>query len=209
MATNCLLSVHGLGCEKGGRILFSDVGFSLSPGQLLQIEGQNGAGKTSLLRILCGLARPNAGVISWRGQEMGQTRALFLSETSYLGHLHGVKGTLTSIENLRVVLGLGSLRSEVKISEALKQVGLANFRNSLCHTLSAGQRRRVALARLLITRSTLWILDEPFTALDRSGIQMVEGMLHEHLSKGGTVAMTTHQPVRLEGHTIQSLILEH
>ncbi|CAK0740007.1 cytochrome c maturation protein A [Gammaproteobacteria bacterium] len=201
--------MRGLSCEKGERLLFSDVSFSLNPGELLQIEGQNGAGKTSLLRILCSLARPNAGMIFWRGQEMFLARALFLSETSYLGHLHGVKGILTPIENLRVVLGLGSLRSEVKISDALKQVGLAKFQNALCHTLSAGQRRRVALARLLITRSTLWILDEPFTALDRSGIQMVENMLHEHLSKGGAVAMTTHQPVRLEGYTVQGLILEH
>ncbi|MDA1107491.1 MAG: cytochrome c biogenesis heme-transporting ATPase CcmA [Proteobacteria bacterium] len=182
-------------CERGERILFSGLSLSLRPGNLMLIEGPNGSGKTSLLRILCGLAQPSSGVVRWRGTDITQTRDQFRAELIYLGHNHGVKGDLTPYENLSIARDLACARQDITLDEALDAVGLAGFEDVPARTLSAGQRRRVALARLLVTEVRLWVLDEPFTALDTRGVTLVERMLAGHLAQGGMAAVSTHHPV--------------
>ncbi|CAK0748463.1 cytochrome c maturation protein A [Gammaproteobacteria bacterium] len=204
-----LLEAYNLSCERGDRLLFEHLGFSLEPGAMVQIEGHNGAGKTSLLRILCGLAQPSAGVVRWRGRDIHCQRQEFLSEVLYLGHHHGVKGLFTPEENLKISIGLGVAHPTLSIREALIQVGLDKFHDYPCQSLSAGQRRRVALARLLTTQTNLWILDEPFTSLDRSGVRMVEVMLRAHLATGGAAVITTHHPVKMDDYPVQKVNLDY
>ncbi len=203
-----LLEACGLACERGDRILFENLHFSVPAGAMLHIEGRNGAGKTSLLRILCGLAQPMAGTVHWRGRSVGRWREAFLAEVSYVGHHHGVKGSLTPEENLAVARGLAIAHPTVDIAETLRCVGLAAYCDHPCQELSAGQRRRVALARLLAVRTSLWILDEPLTSLDRAGVRMVEGMLHTHLAAGGAVVVVTHHPLQLDGMPVQRISLD-
>ncbi len=189
------LTAENLACERGGRLLFSGLDIHLEAGNLMLVEGTNGSGKTSLLRILCGLAQPSEGVVRWRGEEIGKARERFCAELMYLGHNHGVKGDLTPYENLRIARDLAGAKSAVTLDEALDDAGLAGFEDVPARTLSAGQRRRVALARLLVVRARLWVLDEPFTALDAHGVLLVEKMLDRHLQQGGMALVSTHQPV--------------
>ncbi|MDO9372270.1 MAG: cytochrome c biogenesis heme-transporting ATPase CcmA [Gammaproteobacteria bacterium] len=189
------LEAVGIECERGERVLFSGLSLSLRPGNLMLIEGPNGSGKTSLLRILCGLAQPSGGVVRWCGADINQARDQFRAELIYLGHNHGVKGDLTPYENLRIARDLACAKQDVTLDEALDAVGLAGFADVPARTLSAGQRRRVALARLLVTQVRLWVLDEPFTALDTRGVTLVERMLAGHLAQGGMAVVSTHHPV--------------
>jgi heme exporter protein A len=201
------LEARDLACERGDRLLFSGLNMGLAPGAMIQVEGRNGSGKTSLLRILCGLAQPIAGEVLWRGADVRRARQSFLANVCYLGHLHGVKGQLTPVENLRIARGLGTPCPDTSIKDALYRVGLRDYDDQICHSLSAGQRRRVAIARLLATRAKLWVLDEPFTSLDRMGVKMVEEMLDEHLSRGGMTVLTTHHPVRTSGTQVTLVTL--
>jgi heme exporter protein A len=187
----------GLECIRGDRLLFSDLSLSLIPGTLLQVEGLNGCGKTSLLRILCGLALPSQGEVRWHGQAIRKVRPEFMAEVAYIGHNHGIKGDLTPVENLRIACGLGRPSSINTIEAALHCVGLGDFSNVPARTLSAGQRRRVALGRLLATRAQLWVLDEPLASLDIKGTAMMEEILSEHLLQGGMAVVTTHQPLSM------------
>ncbi len=189
------LEAANLECERGERVLFSGLSFTLPPGNLMLIEGPNGSGKTSLLRILCGLARPTHGEVRWCGSEIGRAHEQFRSELIYLGHNPGVKSDLTPYENLGVTRDLTCSRKDITLDEALEQVGLAGFEDVPARTLSAGQRRRVALARLLVADASLWVLDEPFTALDTRGVMLVERMLSRHLERGGLAVVSTHHPV--------------
>ena len=189
------LEAINLECERGERVLFSGLSFKLPPGNLMLIEGPNGSGKTSLLRILCGLAQPNRGEVRWQGVEVGKMQEQFRSGLVYLGHNPGVKGDLTPYENLGVTRDLTRSRSDITLDEALEQVGLGGFEEVPARTLSAGQRRRVALARLLVADASLWVLDEPFTALDTHGVRLVELMLSRHLERGGLAVVSTHHPV--------------
>lgn len=201
-----LLETHALACRRDDRLLFSELSLRLADEQLLLIEGSNGSGKTSLLRLLCGLRRPDAGQVFWLGEDIACLGSRYLAQIAYVGHLDAVKQDLTVRENLDFANAIGTPRAGA-LEMALDAVGLAACRNRLARTLSAGQRRRLALARLLVTQARLWILDEPFTAMDRHGVALIERLLRHHLEQGGLVVMTSHQPVHLPNADVQRLVL--
>ncbi len=195
MNADALLSAQDLSLSRGGRQLFTGLSFDLLPGQIIQVAGENGAGKTSLLRVLAGLAR-----YSYEGRLFSRGRALpgdgtYREDCLYLGHQAAVKGLLTPRENLAWhVDGAGEYPLDA-IDQALHKVGLYGYEDVASHRLSAGQHRRVNLARLYLTQRPLWLLDEPFTAIDRDGVVALEAHLSEHVSAGGAVLLTSHQPV--------------
>jgi len=193
---NSILTAKNLMCVRDDRILFENLNFSLTSGELLQIEGHNGSGKTSLLRILCGLLLPAEGEVQWNHQTISSIRDEYYADLIYIGHAHGVKAELTPLENLNIVRSLSANPIEIDLEEALEKVGLRGFEDVFSRTLSAGQQRRVSLARLLISKTQLWILDEPFTSLDKAGIQYVEELLENHIEKGGMVILTSHHTVQ-------------
>lgn len=201
------LSGVGLTCVRDDRVLFRDLSLGVEPGDVLQVDGRNGSGKTSLLRILCGLSLPAEGTVLWNGEPIARVRSEFLLDLAYLGHAPGVKLELTPVENLRIARALKRPRTDIGLDEALERVGLLGFEDVPARALSAGQCRRVALARLLVTRARLWILDEPFTAIDRRGVADVEALIAEHTRDGGMVVLTSHHPVRLPDCRVNSLHL--
>ncbi len=203
-----LLSVHDLACARGERLLFKDMNFSLKEGELLLVQGGNGQGKTSLLRLLTGLARPEAGEVSWCGEPIGRVSEAYHAAMCYLGHANGVKDDLDPLENLRFSDGLhGRSFDRSRAIATLEQLGLTRCLDLPCRVLSFGQRRRVALAALLLAGATLWILDEPLTGLDVHAVVLMEGLIREHLKAGGMVVATTHQALNLEGVSVQRLLV--
>lgn len=190
--TEPLLQARQLTCERDDRVLFEALDLEVSPGDLVRLEGPNGAGKTTLLRILAGLYTPEQGEVRWRGEPIGQTGGVFQSELLYLGHKSGIKGLLSPLENLQSLEGTRRRLAPEDAEGALGQVGLAGYEDVPCKQLSAGQQRRVALARLLLSDEPLWLLDEAFTAIDRDGVAALEGLLVERARAGGMVVMTTH-----------------
>jgi len=201
------LDASNLECIRDDRVLFSGLSFSARPGEVVQIEGHNGSGKTSLLRILCGLLLPSQGDVLWCGQPVERVRADFLGELSYLGHHNGIKGDLSALENLHFAATLSPRRAETDAHAILARFTLRGFEDVPCRTLSAGQNRRVGLARLLMTRSLLWVLDEPFSALDRKGMRDLETIFEEHVGNGGMIVLTTHQPIEMGQCKVQYLDL--
>jgi len=201
------LTAHRLTCVRDDRPLFRELSFTVGLGEVLQVEGRNGSGKTSLLRILCGLATPAEGEVRWRGQPLSRVRYDYWLDLAYLGHAHGVKLELTPIENLRLARALKRPHPVIGIEDALERVGLLGFEDVPARSLSAGQCRRVALARLLATRARVWILDEPLTAIDRRGVTEIEALIVDHARAGGSVVLTTHHAVRLSGCRVSSLLL--
>lgn len=200
------LSAHDLACERGVRLLFERLSFALEPGGLLRVEGGNGQGKTSLLRLLAGLARPHAGEVRWCGRPLAQDRETYHREMAYLGHAHGIKDDLTPHENLRFAAGLHGRRFDGERAGALLQrLGLARSQGLACRVLSFGQRRRVALCGLMLAEAPLWILDEPLTGLDVQAVALVEAVIDEHLKGGGLVVLTTHQPLALPQARVQAV----
>ncbi|MCS6786881.1 MAG: cytochrome c biogenesis heme-transporting ATPase CcmA [Thiobacillaceae bacterium] len=200
------LSVTGLACSRGDRLLFSGVNFDIGAGELLLVQGGNGRGKTSLLRLLTGLATPLAGQVRWRGEPIERVRERYHAEMAYVGHLNGIKDELTPLENLRMAAGLAGRRlDEAQAEQTLERLGLAHCLDLPARVLSFGQRRRVALAGLLTAGALLWILDEPLTGLDVHGVALVESLLQEHVRAGGLAVMTTHQPLQLANVPIQRL----
>ena len=191
------LEVQSLNCSREDRDLFSGLSFHLTPGHALQIEGPNGSGKTTLLRLLCGLRLPDEGDILWNGQSIFDERAEYLCNLAYIGHAHGVKGELSPLENLQVSQAMSAVESPISPEDALEKLGLFGFEDVPSRTLSAGQRRRVALARLLLNPVPLWILDEPFTAIDIHGQKQIEQMITEHVLQGGMAILTSHHPLDL------------
>lgn len=192
--TTPLLQGVQLFCERDERVLFENLDFSIHPGDILQVEGPNGSGKTTLLKIISGLSRDYEGELLWQGQPMAEVRDDFYASTLYFGHLPGVKATLNPLENLRWYAAMHPhmQASTEQIYQALEQVGLYGFEDVPCHALSAGQHRRVSLARLYLSKAPLWILDEPFTAIDKAGVAAKEQLIAEHAAQGGTVVLTTH-----------------
>jgi heme exporter protein A len=200
-----MLEALDLECTRGERVLFSGLALRIEPGTLLRVAGANGAGKTSLLRMLCGLLAPTRGEIRWRGTAIRTLREEYWSALAYVGHLNGVKDDLTATENLRASAGIAGLDAdEGKLRGALDAVGLAGFEDSLARFLSQGQKRRIALARLFLSGGMpLWILDEPFTALDARGVAALSALVARHLADGNVVVFTTHQEVTVDaGRTV-------
>ncbi len=205
--TVSLLQVRGLSCYRGEVCLFENMEFSLRGGEALQIEGANGAGKTSLLRIIAGMTPPDEGDVLWCGGRIQDRRSDFNSQMAYLGHHLGLKYELTVEENLRAAAVIqGGANSLDFLADVLQQVGLSDRADLPVRVLSAGQRQRVALARMLLIGAVLWILDEPFTALDAGGIVLISELLGYHLDRGGLAVMTSHQSIPL-GSRLRRLIL--
>jgi len=204
-----MLKVIDLACRRGDRRLFSGVGFELEPGTLLHVRGRNGSGKTTLLRALCGLLVPETGEIRWQGEDSRRLGEDYRANLLYCGHLNGIKGDLTGIENLRVAAILdGKPVDEERLWSALEHMGLAGYEDLPAMALSLGQKRRVALARFLVSKAPLWILDEPFTALDTDAVDLLLQLITGHISDGGIIVLTTHQEVPLTSGQVQRLHLE-
>ena len=193
-----------MSCIRDDRVLFEGLAFELVSGQVLLLEGKNGSGTTSLLRILCGFREPDAGQVFWCGDAINDSQ--YYADMAYVGHLDGVKKELTVLENLKVSLALGR-SGQYSIQQALTKVHLANYDDVLVQSLSAGQKRRLSLARLLITKNIVWILDEPFTSLDKQGIALIETLMFEHCANGGMIVLTSHHDIELHGVDVQRINL--
>jgi heme exporter protein A len=203
-----VLTATQLECIRGNRRLFFGIDFAVEPGNVLRIEGANGSGKTSLMRMICGLRKPDGGEIYWQAQQIDELGEQYRAQVAYLGHANGVKNELSAIENLRMSAQLaGEVISEEEAYSALKRLGLAGREDLPSKVLSQGQKRRVALARLLVTKKSLWLLDEPVASLDNQAVETVEAMLQAHLAQGGMALLTTHQPICTPSHSTQYLRL--
>ena len=202
-----MLAATDLACFRGDRLLFRDLNLRVDAGQALQVRGPNGCGKTTLLRILCGLTTPEDGTIRWRGRVLRGHDPDYLRELRYIGHSDGVKLALSPRENLRIAMALGSGADEAALASALARLDLADFMDVPCRTLSAGQRRRVGLARLTLGGARLWLLDEPFTALDSAGGDVVHALIEAHLVGGGCAVLTSHQAIHLDAGRSTSIDL--
>ncbi len=194
----------GLSCIRDDRVLFDELAFEVASGQVLLLEGKNGSGKTSLLRILCGFREPDSGEIRWCGDAVKDSG--FYAQMAYVGHLDGIKKELTALENLKMSLALSS-PGQYSINEALSKVHLVGYDDVLVQALSAGQKRRLSLARLLIGAYVLWILDEPFTSLDKQGIALIETLMTEHCANGGMIVLTSHHDIDLHDVDVQRINL--
>jgi len=194
------LQAIAISCERGGRPLFAPQSFTLNAGQAMQIEGDNGSGKTSLLRMVCGLAPTASGEVRWGGQAISEVRHAFSRDLLYLGHSLGLKDELSAVENLRVASVLaGHPVEHEEALQALKAQGLGSRSHLPLRVLSQGQKRRVALARLQLSKARLWVLDEPFVALDTLAVLALQQVLRQHLAQDGLLLFTSHQAVDLGG----------
>ncbi len=195
-----VLELVGVSCVRGNRRLFEGIDVAIHAGQLLRVQGANGSGKTSLLRALCGLSLPDRGVVRWHGRPLAGQRDEFHGDLIYIGHAAALKDDLSALENLRVACLVGGQRPTPQaLLQALAAAGLRQREHLSARSLSQGQRRRIALARLLLEPSPrLWVLDEPFNALDAAASEWLVGVLTLQLRRGGIVALTSHQPVALD-----------
>ena len=193
-----MFTVSNLSCSRGNKPLFADVSFDIQPGQALHLEGDNGVGKTSLLRIVCGLSPADAGEVRWQGQRIQDEAAAFRAALFYLGHGLSLKEELTALENLLSDAAVaGRSLTSPQAMHALARMGLRGREHLPLRVMSQGQKRRTALARLLASQALLWVLDEPFVALDTKAVDGLRGLLAEHVAQGGMVLFTSHQPVTL------------
>ena len=191
MAATNILKIENLAFERNDALLFEPVSFELNSGEALHIEGANGAGKTTLFQLLIKLLEPCAGDVYFRGQHLSQCHFEYLSDILFIGHQSAVKAALTVEENLSWMSPDGT--SAEKITAALQSVGLEHYASIPSYRLSAGQHRRVALARLMTTSASLWYLDEPFAALDKQGVGFIENCMQQHLDQGGCIVFSSHQ----------------
>lgn len=199
------LQAEALSCERGERLLFQGLDLSVRPGEIWLVEGANGSGKTTLLRILCGLRQPDDGGVRWNGTPVEEIRAEYHAGIAYLGHHSGIKQDLTAHENLRFARALCAGRPD--IDAALARVGLGSIDDLPVSGFSAGQRRRLAMARLLLSRARVWLLDEPFTALDPAGRSLVRDLLAEHAAGGGAAVLATHHEIAVRDADMRRLRL--
>ncbi len=203
-----MLEVVELECVRGDRRLFTDLSFSLEQGELLYLHGHNGSGKTTLMRAICGLFHPTDGEILWGGESIRDLSDDYTREVLYIGHKNGIKDDLTALENLRILSTLDGVHmTEEQAWESLDRIGLGGFEDLPTQVLSQGQKRRVALARLLAHQAKLWILDEPFTALDKDAVTLLQGVIRDHVDGGGMALLTTHQEVELTDGQVKRLEL--
>jgi heme exporter protein A len=206
MSSSALLETRDLSCNRNDRLLFEHLDFVLEPGQMLVVEGPNGCGKTSLLRILTGLRLADRGEILWRGDPIDRLAGDYYEQVAYVGHHDGVKHELSCLENLRLARAMG-MPSTADLDDVLEQVNLYAYGETEVGSLSAGQKRRLALARLLATDSMLWILDEPFTSLDKVSMSMFTSLFEQHLQRQGLIVMTSHHDISLPTRSVQRLQL--
>lgn len=201
-----MLTASHLACSRGERRLFGDLSFAVAPGRWLHVAGENGAGKTTLLRTLVGLSPPDAGEITWNGAPVRNNPDDFHRALIYLGHHAALKDELTALENLQLALALeGHRLSEADALHALDTMGLKGREHLQARYLSAGQKRRVLLTRLLLRPAALWVLDEPFNALDSAAVELLGVLLESHLELGGMAVLTSHQTVPIARGEVLSL----
>ncbi|MEM7562092.1 MAG: cytochrome c biogenesis heme-transporting ATPase CcmA [Pseudomonadota bacterium] len=206
MSNPALLATQNLCCTRNDRILFENLMVSLEPGAMLLVEGPNGSGKTSLLRILTGLRLPESGDVLWRGEPISRLSGDYYEQVNYVGHHDGVKNELSCLENLRLARAMG-IPSSLDLEDVLNQVNLYEYADTEVSSLSAGQKRRLALARLLAKQALLWILDEPFTSLDSTSMSLFSRLFEQHLESDGLIVMTSHHEISLPQSKVTRLTL--
>lgn len=208
LAANNALKVENLQCIRGERVLFKNLSFSLKSGNILYVEGANGSGKTTLLRTLCGLFQAHEGQISWNNQNIQELDEDYTAQVLYIGHLAGIKDDLTAVENLQFSSALAGIAiSKEDAISALSQIGISRCADLPTRVLSQGQKRRVSLARLWLQRNPLWILDEPFTALDATAISVLTRHIERFAENGGIAVITTHQEPSFNPDILERLLL--
>ena len=198
------IEIRELECVRDHTPLFSKLSFKAEAGTITQIGGENGSGKTSLLRILTGLAPAESGEVLWHGESIQKRRADYAAAQTFIGHLPGIKAQLSPLENLN---WLAPAASQSDYFDALSEVGLRGYEDSPSYALSAGQKRRVALARLYLENRQVWILDEPFTAIDKAGVAKLESLLVKHAENGGIVILTTHHELKVDAQRFRQIML--
>jgi heme exporter protein A len=191
------LGVEGVHVWRGDRHVLKNLSFEINPREALHISGRNGSGKTTLLKVACGLLRPEQGRVTWRGRSISEVRADYQHALAYASHEPALKGDLTALENLRFMVGLKRRSSAAELAGCLQRTGVAGCADLPVRVLSAGQRRRVAMARVLGMRAPLWLLDEPFTNLDAAGSEIFAALIAEHVSSGGMAVVVAHHELVL------------
>ena len=204
-----MLHIKSVTCIKQDRCLFADLNFRLKSGQIMQLAGPNGAGKTSLLRIIAGFSAPDEGQVMWHGESIAKNYDEFARELLFIGHKTGVNNQLSAIENLRFWLQIQGYNTDQDLYSLLAKIGLVGLEDVPVRTLSAGQQRRVALIRLWLNDAKLWVLDEPFTALDKAGVAFLQQRFLAHLEQGGAILLTTHQDLTTHFEQLQTVTLEY
>ena len=204
-----ILQANNIACRRGERLLIENLDFQLQSGELMLIEGRNGCGKTTLLRTIAMLRQPDDGQITWNDEPIEKLAEEFRQHLTWMGHHNALKGELTALENLQIATRLSDIDcSENDLWEALEKIGLYGYEDLPTRVLSQGQKRRAALAYLLLSKSKLWVLDEPFSALDVKAVDFLQSVIREHIDNDGMVILTTHQEVDLMSEQIKRLQLD-